>query len=88
VLARFGDPMPARGGVAMVQLPHGASDIAPIVRALDEAGLSVESLEVVKPTLDDVFVAKTGRHLEGEAQAQRDAAAAADRAAVEEAAPA
>jgi ABC-2 type transport system ATP-binding protein len=52
----------------MVQLQHGASDVAPIVRALDEAGLTVESLEVVKPTLDDVFVAKTGRHLEGEEQ--------------------
>jgi hypothetical protein len=35
------------------------------VRALDDAGLFVESLELVKPTLDDVFVAKTGRHLEG-----------------------
>ena len=25
-----------------------------------------ESLEIMRPTLDDVFVAKTGRHLEGE----------------------
>jgi ABC-2 type transport system ATP-binding protein len=49
----------------MVSLEGGASDVAPIVRALDDAGLSVESLELVKPTLDDVFVAKTGRHLEG-----------------------
>ena len=44
---------------------HGASDIAPIVRALDDAGLCVESLNLVQPTLDDVFVEKTGRHLEG-----------------------
>jgi ABC-2 type transport system ATP-binding protein len=49
----------------MVALPNGAPDIAPIVRGLDEAGLCVESLELVKPTLDDVFVAKTGHHLEG-----------------------
>jgi ABC-2 type transport system ATP-binding protein len=65
ILARFGERMPARDGVVMVGLEHGASEIAPVVRALDEAGLSVESLDLVKPTLDDVFVAKTGRHLEG-----------------------
>jgi ABC-2 type transport system ATP-binding protein len=65
ILARFGEPMPARDGVLMVSLEGGASDVAPIVRALDDAGLYVESLELVKPTLDDVFVAKTGRHLEG-----------------------
>ncbi len=39
--------------------------MAPVVRALDQAGLAVESLELVEPTLDDVFVAKTGYHLEG-----------------------
>ena len=65
VLARFGEPLPARDGILMVSLEHGAPDVAPIVRALDDAGLCVESLDLVKPTLDDVFVAKTGRHLEG-----------------------
>jgi ABC-2 type transport system ATP-binding protein len=39
------------------------------VRALDEAGIAVEGIELVRPTLDDVFVAKTGRHLEGAADA-------------------
>ena len=33
--------------------------------ALDDAGVQVESLNLVQPTLDDVFVEKTGRHLEG-----------------------
>jgi hypothetical protein len=42
------------------------SEVGPIVRALDEAGLAVESLDLVQPTLDDVFVAKTGQHLEGD----------------------
>jgi ABC-2 type transport system ATP-binding protein len=65
ILARFGEPMPSQNGVLMVSLAHGASDVAPIVRALDDAGLCVESLNLVQPTLDDVFVAKTGRHLEG-----------------------
>ena len=65
ILARFGEPMPARNGVLMVGLLGGASDVAPVVRALDDAGLCVESLNLVQPTLDDVFVEKTGRHLEG-----------------------
>jgi ABC-2 type transport system ATP-binding protein len=72
VLARFGEPLPSRDGILMVSLEHGAPDVAPIVRALDDAGLCVESLDLVKPTLDDVFVAKTGRHLEGAGQQQDD----------------
>jgi ABC-2 type transport system ATP-binding protein len=65
ILARFGKPMPAKDGAALVELEGGASGVAPVVRALDDAGLAVESLELVEPTLDDVFVAKTGYHLEG-----------------------
>jgi ABC-2 type transport system ATP-binding protein len=65
ILARFGQPLPPKDGALLVSLEHGASDIAPIVRALDESGFSVESLKLVEPTLDDVFVIKTGRHLEG-----------------------
>ena len=68
VLARFGDLMPSRNSSLMVSLEHGASDIAGIVRALDDAGLYVESLKLVEPTLDDVFVEKTGKHLEGAEQ--------------------
>ena len=41
-----------------------------MVRALDEAGIAVESLELVRPTLDDVFVEKTGYHLEEESEEQ------------------
>ena len=36
------------------------------MRALDDAGLAVEGLDLVEPTLDDVFVQKTGYHLEGD----------------------
>jgi ABC-2 type transport system ATP-binding protein len=71
ILARFGEPLPARDGALLVSLERGASDVALVVRALDEAGLCVESLNLVQPTLDDVFVEKTGRHLEG-AQGQTD----------------
>jgi ABC-2 type transport system ATP-binding protein len=79
ILARFGEPMPARDGVVMVGLARGASDIAPIVRALDEAGLFVESLDLVQPTLDDVFVEKTGRHLEGAGEGEQQEAEAPNR---------
>jgi ABC-2 type transport system ATP-binding protein len=50
----------------LVEVENGAADIPRVVRALDEAGIAVESLELVRPTLDDVFVAKTGHYLERE----------------------
>ena len=52
----------------LVEVENGAADIPRVVRALDEAGIVVESLELVRPTLDDVFVAKTGYHLEEESE--------------------
>jgi ABC-2 type transport system ATP-binding protein len=78
ILERFGEPMPSRDGVLMVKLEHGASDVARIVRALDDADLCVESLNLVQPTLDDVFVAKTGRHLEGAGQGGEEVAEEAE----------
>ena len=50
----------------LVELDGGATEVAKVVRALDEAGIAVESLDLVEPSLDDVFVAKTGEHLEGD----------------------
>ena len=69
IVSRFGDFMNADNGNVAVALSNGAKDVAPIVRALDEAGLLVESLDIVEPTLDDVFLATTGHTLEGEADA-------------------
>jgi ABC-2 type transport system ATP-binding protein len=66
VLSRFGKPLPSKDGRQLVELEHGTSEVGPIVVALNEAGLAVESLDLVQPTLDDVFVAKTGQHLEGD----------------------
>jgi ABC-2 type transport system ATP-binding protein len=65
VLARFGEPLPPRDGHVIVALEEGAAGIAPIIRALDEAGITVQDLHLVEPSLDDVFLEKTGRHLEG-----------------------
>ncbi len=67
VLADFGELRPPPSGVAVsVCVATGAAAIAPVVRALDEAGFRVASLELVEPTLDDVFVEMTGQHLEAE----------------------
>jgi len=67
VCKAFGRPLPERDGKVLLELEGGAGDVAQVVRALDEAGILVESLELVEPTLDDVFVAKTGEHIEEEA---------------------
>jgi ABC-2 type transport system ATP-binding protein len=67
VCARVGKLLPpVDGRTVLVEVENGAADIPRVVRALDEAGIAVESLELVRPTLDDVFVAKTGHHLEKE----------------------
>jgi ABC-2 type transport system ATP-binding protein len=68
VLDGFGKRLPSVNGRVLVELQQGAAEIAPIVVALDRAGIAVESLELVEPSLDDVFVAKTGYHLEGETE--------------------
>ncbi|MGI9557484.1 MAG: DUF4162 domain-containing protein, partial [Solirubrobacterales bacterium] len=65
VLQRFGKCLPSRNGAALVELEGGASGVAAVVRGLDDAGLTVASLDLVEPSLDDVFLAKTGQHLEG-----------------------
>ena len=65
ILARFGRPLPARDGTLMVEIERGSAEIGPIVVALNQEGLQVESLDLVQPSLDDVFVNKTGQHLEG-----------------------
>ena len=44
----------------------GPASIAEIVRRLDRTGVSVGSISVARPTLDDVFLQATGRRLEGD----------------------
>ncbi len=64
ILARFGEPCASTHGVA-VRLRTGETDLAELVRALDAEQLKVEHLQLHQPSLDDVFLAKTGRSLEG-----------------------
>jgi ABC-2 type transport system ATP-binding protein len=64
ILTRFGEPVASVRGIA-VRLHTGQADLAEIVRALDGEHLSVAQLQLHQPSLDDVFLAKTGRSLEG-----------------------
>jgi ABC-2 type transport system ATP-binding protein len=65
VLHRFGEDAAASPNNVAVRLPEGVSDLAEIVRALDAEGLKITDLRLHTPSLDDVFLAKTGRSLEG-----------------------
>ena len=67
-LAGLGDVQPPdQAAPTKVELrtAAGKAAIAPVIRALDEHDVVVESVEVESPTLDDVFAAVTGSHLEG-----------------------
>jgi ABC-2 type transport system ATP-binding protein len=66
VLERFGEQTTGYGpGSVAVQLSSSNGNLAEIVRALDAEGIVLSQLQIHEPTLDDVFLAKTGRHLEG-----------------------
>jgi ABC-2 type transport system ATP-binding protein len=65
ILERFGEPTRASPGATAVML-NGKGDLADVLRALDGEGILVDDLRLHAPSLDDVFLAKTGRMLEGE----------------------
>jgi ABC-2 type transport system ATP-binding protein len=66
VLEQFGEQTTGYGpGSIAVQLTSSNGNLADIVRALDAEGVVLSQLQIHEPTLDDVFLAKTGRHLEG-----------------------
>jgi ABC-2 type transport system ATP-binding protein len=77
VLERFGEPVPGTPRGATVRLSGSDATLASVVRALDAEDLQVEHLELHQPSLSDVFLAKTGRSLEGagpeDEQAQEEA---------------
>jgi len=65
VLERFGERVTASPKAVAVRLGEGQGGLADVVRALDSESISVADLQLHAPTLDDVFLAKTGRSLEG-----------------------
>jgi ABC-2 type transport system ATP-binding protein len=68
VLQRFGEHSPSAHKGVSVRLKRGVDDLADIVRALDSEGVRIANLSLHAPTLDDVFLAKTGRSLEASAE--------------------
>jgi ABC-2 type transport system ATP-binding protein len=65
VLTRFGEVAAASPKGEAVRLRSGADELAEIVRALDAEGIAIANLQLHSPSLDDVFLAATGRSLEG-----------------------
>ncbi|HET7418739.1 MAG TPA: ATP-binding cassette domain-containing protein [Solirubrobacterales bacterium] len=72
VLSRFGEPANCSPRAAAVLLQGGESQLAEVVRALDAEGIAIEHLQLHAPSLDDVFLAKTGRSLEGAGEEEAD----------------
>jgi ABC-2 type transport system ATP-binding protein len=64
-LAPYGDSLDGSARDVVVRLRQGLAGLSAVVRAVDEAGVTLASLEIQAPSLDDVFLAKTGRSLEG-----------------------
>jgi ABC-2 type transport system ATP-binding protein len=65
VLHRFGEPAAHAPKSVAVRLTQAAEQLPDIVRAFDDAGITLAHLQLHTPSLDDVFLAKTGRSLEG-----------------------
>lgn len=66
-LAGFGPAVePPDDRSAAIRLAGGAARMSDVVRALDQSGVVTAGLELSQPSLDDVFMAKTGRHLESD----------------------
>jgi ABC-2 type transport system ATP-binding protein len=65
ILEQFGELTEVSPKSVAVRLTGDDFGLADVVRALDAAELHVEHLQLHAPSLDDVFLAKTGRTLEG-----------------------
>jgi ABC-2 type transport system ATP-binding protein len=65
VLERFGELVSAANKGVAVRLRPGVEGLADVIRALDAASLPLSNVELHTPTLDDVFLIKTGHSLEG-----------------------
>jgi ABC-2 type transport system ATP-binding protein len=63
-LAGFGDTPSAEDGFVRVPLRDRQGAIARAVRALDDAGVEIDDIAIVTPTLDDVFLQLTGHAAE------------------------
>ncbi|HEY7179422.1 MAG TPA: ATP-binding cassette domain-containing protein [Gaiella sp.] len=67
LLAGFGEPL--GDGELAVRL-HDGIGLQDVIRGVDAEGVALADIELRAPTLDDVFLAKTGRTLEGAADGE------------------
>ena len=68
VMCRFGsrgEHLEEGNPAVSVRLSPGHNGLQGVVRELDSAGIELADLQLHAPTLDDVFLEKTGRKLEG-----------------------
>jgi ABC-2 type transport system ATP-binding protein len=63
-LAPFGESVAAREGGISVRLAGGESALADVIRALDANDFAIGHLSLEAPSLDDVFLAKTGHPMQ------------------------
>jgi ABC-2 type transport system ATP-binding protein len=68
------EPPLADDRLVRVNVPSRPGVIVEAVRRLDEAGVGVEDIGIRRPTLDDVFIALTGRAAEGASELEEQAA--------------
>jgi ABC-2 type transport system ATP-binding protein len=55
------------GAMVSLRVPHAGRELAGLLRTLDREGIALDSIEVRRPTLDDVFLTLTGRSLREDA---------------------
>jgi ABC-2 type transport system ATP-binding protein len=51
---------------------HGEEALPGMLRALDAEGITMESIQLARPTLDDVFLTLTGRSLRDDSRQAQD----------------
>jgi ABC-2 type transport system ATP-binding protein len=82
VMSVFGEIQPeaSAAGAVAVRLRSGAdrASLVSVVRAVDDAGLEILEVGQHEPSLDDVFLVKTGRTLEGAAREDAGSESATD----------
>ena len=60
----------ADGPSLRLSVDHGEQALPALLRSLDGAGLTLESVQLARPTLDDVFLTLTGRSLRDDSPVQ------------------
>jgi ABC-2 type transport system ATP-binding protein len=62
-----GSTADVEGAMVCLRVPHAGRELAGLLRVLDRDGIALDSIEVRRPTLDDVFLTLTGRSLREDA---------------------